>query len=160
VNKSQKEESRDLGVGIKEDKDSTNRLSLGDGTYIADTSVKEGNDMVKKVGVVKAKDKQAVSIVINCKGGKEVINDNKKVFSAFNNSKDKDYKKSNKDKNTVSENKRGLGVSKVNSSDNKKRPSKVNVSESDNKDCIKAGNNSRRVSAVKDDKNIGEKESC
>jgi hypothetical protein len=159
VNKSQKGESRDLGVRIREDKDSTSGLSLGDSVCVTDISAEKENSMVEKVGVVKAKDEQAVNIVINCKGDKEVINNSKKVFSAFNNNKNKDYKESNKDENTVSENRGGLGVNKVNSSNNKKEPSEVNVNKSDNKDCTKAGDNSRGVSVVRGDKNIGKRES-
>jgi hypothetical protein len=160
INKSQKEESRDLGVKIKEDKDSTSRLSLRNSICVANTSAKKRNNIVEKVGVVKARDKQAVSVVMNYKSGKKVINNNKKVFSMFNNNKDKDYKKSNKDEDTVSENKGGLGVSEVNSSNNKKGLSKVNINKNNNKDCTKAGDNSREVSAVKGDKNIGRKENC
>jgi hypothetical protein len=119
-------------------------LSLGDSACVADTSAKKGNNIVKKVSVIKARDKQAVNVVINCKDGKEVINNNKKVFNTFNNNKDKDYKKSNKDKNTIN-NKKGL--------------SKVNISKSDDKDCIKAGNNSKKVSVIKGDKNINKRES-
>jgi hypothetical protein len=43
----------------------------------------------------------------------------------FNNNKDKDYKKSNKDKNAISENRRGLGVNKVNNSNNKKNQARL-----------------------------------
>jgi hypothetical protein len=78
----------------------------------------------------------------------------------FNNNKDKDYKKSSKDKDIISENRGDLGISKVNNSNNKEGPSKVNVSKSDNKDCTKAGNNSRKVSVVRGDKNISKRESC
>jgi hypothetical protein len=134
-------------------------LSLGDSACVADTSAKKGNNIVKKVSVIKARDKQAVNVVINCKDGKEVINNNKKVFNTFNNNKDKDYKKSNKDKNTISKNKGGLDISEVNSSNNKKGLSKVNISKSDDKDCIKAGNNSKKVSVIKGDKNINKRES-
>jgi hypothetical protein len=159
VNKSQKKESRDLGVKIRKDKDSTSRLSLEDSTYIANISAEEENNIIEKVSIIKARDKQAVSVIINCKGDKKVINDNKEVFSVFNNNKDKDYKESNKDKDAVSENKGGLGVDKINNSNNKKGPSKVNISKSNNKDCTKADNNSREVSAVKNDKNISGRES-
>jgi hypothetical protein len=159
VNKSQKEESRDLGVKIEEDKDSISRLNLGDSAYVTDTSAEKGNSIVKKVGVVKARDKQAINVVINCKGNKKVINNSKKVFSVFNNNKDKDYKKSSKDKDVISENGRGLDVAEVNGSDNKKGLSKVDISKSNNKDYTKAGNNSRKVSVMKDDKNISEKKS-
>jgi hypothetical protein len=100
---------------------------------VANTSAKKKNSMVKKVSVIKAKDKQAVNIIINYKDSKKVINNSKEVFSVFNNSKDKDYKKSNKDKNTINKNKRGLDVSEVNRSNNKKRLSKVNVSKSNNR---------------------------
>jgi hypothetical protein len=158
VDKSQKGKSRDLGVGIREDKDSISGLSLGDGVYVADISAEKGNSMVEKVGVVKARDEQAVSVVINCKGGKEVINNSKKVFSAFNN-KNKDYKKSSEDKDAVSKNKGGLGVNKVNNSNNKKGPSEVNVNKSDDKDCIKAGDDSRGVSVIRGNKNIDRRES-
>jgi hypothetical protein len=106
---------------------------LGDGTCVINTSAKRGNDIIEKVSIVKAKDKQAISIVINCKGDKKVINNNKKVFNVFDNNKDKDYKKSNKDKNVISENKGGLGVSEVNKSNNKKGLSKVNISKSNNR---------------------------
>jgi hypothetical protein len=116
--------------------------------------------VVKKGGVIKARDKQVISIVINYESGKKVINNSKKVFSAFNNNKDKNYKKSNKNKNIISENKGGLGISEVNGSNNKKGPSKVNVNKSDDKDYTKASNNSKEVSVIKGDKNIGEKESC
>jgi hypothetical protein len=77
----------------------------------------------------------------------------------FNNNKDKDYKKSSKNKNIISENKKGLNISKVNSNNNKKRLNKVNINKSDNKDYIKVGNNSKEVSTVKGDKNISEKRS-
>jgi hypothetical protein len=159
INKSQKKESRNLGVKIRENKDSTSRLSLRDSMYIVDTSAERGNNIVEKVSVVKARNKQAISVVMNYKSDKEVINNSKEVFNAFNNSKDKDYKKSNKDKNVISKNRGGLDVSEVNNNNNKKGPSKVNVSESDNKDYTKVGNNSRGVSAVKGDKNISGKES-
>jgi hypothetical protein len=159
VNKSQKKKSCDLGVGIKEDKDSISRLSLRDNACVVNISAKKGNNIVKKVGVIKAKDKQAISVVMNYKGNKEVINNSKKVFSVFNNNKDKDYKKSNKDKDVISENKGDLGVSKVNSSNNKKELSKVNISKSDNKDCTKTGDNSRRVSIIRGNKNISKKKS-
>jgi hypothetical protein len=160
MNKSQKRKSRDLGVKIRKDKDSTNRLSLGDNVCVANTNVKKRNSVVKKVSVVKAKDKQTVSIVINYKGDKEVINNNKKVFSTFDNNKDKNYKKSNKNKNVISKNKGGLGVNKVNGSNNKKGLSKVNINKSDDKDYIKTSNNSKEVSIVRGDKNISKKESC
>jgi hypothetical protein len=104
-------------------------LSLRDNKCVVNISAKKENSIVKKVSVVKAKDKEAVSIVMNYKGNKEVINNSKKVFSTFNNNKDKDYKKSSKNKNIISKNKRGLGVSKVNGSNNKKGLSKVNISE-------------------------------
>ena len=159
MNKSQKRKSRDLGVKIKENKNSISRLSLRDSTYVVDTSAKKGNNIVKKVSVVKAKDEQAVSVIMNCKGSKKVINNSKKVCSTFNNSKDKDYKKSNKNKDAISENKEGLGVSEVNNSNNKKRLSKVNISKSDNKDYTTADNNSREVSIVRGNKNIGARES-
>jgi hypothetical protein len=81
------------------------------------------------------------------------------VFNAFDNNKDKNYKKSSKDKDAISENGRGLDVSEVDSSNNKKGLSKVNISKSNNRDCIEAGNNSREVSTVRGDKNIGGKES-
>jgi hypothetical protein len=125
--------------------------------YVANTSAKEENNVIEKINVVKAKDKKAVSIVINYKGDKEVINNSKKVFSTFNNNKDKNYKKSNKDKDIISKNKRGLNISKINSSNNKEGPSKVNINKSDDKDYIKAGNNSREASTVRGDKNIGGK---
>jgi hypothetical protein len=159
VNKSQKKKSRDLGVKIKKDKNSTSRLSLENSTCVVNTSAKKGNNVIEKVSVVKAKDKQAVSIIINYKGGKKVINNSKEVFNMFNNNKDKDYKKSNKNKNIISKNRGGLGVGKVNSSNNKKGPSKVNVNKSNNKDYTKANNNSKKVSTVKGNKNIGGKES-
>jgi homoaconitase/3-isopropylmalate dehydratase large subunit len=127
---------------------------------VANISAKKGNNIVKKVDVVKAKDKQAINVVINYKDGKKVINNSKEVFNTFDNNKDKDYKKSNKNKNTVNKNKGGLGISKVNSSNNKKGLSKVNISKSNNKDCIKTGDNSRKVSVIRGDKNISEKESC
>jgi hypothetical protein len=128
--------------------------------YVIDISVKEKNNIVEKINVVKARDKQAVNVVINYKGDKEAINNNKKVFNVFNNSKDKDYKKSSENKDAISKNRGGLGVSEVNSSNNKKRLSEVNVNKSDNKDYIKTGDNSREVSTVRGDKNISEKKSC
>jgi hypothetical protein len=106
---------------------------LRDSTYVTDISAKKENNIIKKVSVVKAKNKQAISVVINYKGDKKVINNNKKVFNTFNNNKDKDYKESNKDKNIISKNKEGLSVSKVNRNNNKKGLSKVNVNKSDNK---------------------------
>jgi hypothetical protein len=127
---------------------------------VTDISAEKRNNIVEKVSVIKARDKQAISIIINYKGNKKVINNSKKVFNTFNNSKDKDYKKSNKDKNIISENKEGLSVSEVNSSNNKKEPSKVNINKSDNKDYIKASNNSKEVSIIKGDKNISKRESC
>jgi hypothetical protein len=127
--------------------------------YIANISIKEENNIIEKVSIIKAKDKQTVSVIINCKGDKKVINNNKKVFSTFNNNKDKNYKKSNKNENTISKNREGLSVSEVNSNNNKKRLSKVNINKSNNKDYTKVDNNSRRVSIIKDDKNIGKKES-
>jgi hypothetical protein len=160
VNKRQKKESYDQGVKIREDKDSTNRLSLGDNVCVADISAERGNSIVEKVSVVKARDKQAVSVVINYKGGKKVINNSEKVFNTFNNNKNKDYKESNKDEDAVSENRGGLGVSEVNGSDNKKGPSEVNISKSNNKDYTKTGDNSKEVSVIRGDKNIGERESC
>jgi hypothetical protein len=160
VNKSQKRESCDLSIRIKEDKDSINRLSLRDSVCIADISAKKGNNIIEKVSVIKAKDKQAVNIVINCKGNKKVINNSKKVFNTFNNSEDKDYKENNKNKDIISKNKEGLGISEVNNNNNKKEPSKVNINKSNNKDCIKAGNNSKKVSVIKGDKNISERKSC
>jgi hypothetical protein len=105
MNKSQKEESYDLGVKIKKDKNSISRLSLRDSTCVTNISAEKGNNIVEKVSVIKARNKQTISIVINYKGDKKVINNNKKVFSTFNNNKDKDYKKSNKDKDAVSKNK-------------------------------------------------------
>jgi hypothetical protein len=128
--------------------------------YVADISAEKGNSIVEKVSVIKARDKQAVSIIINCKSDKKVINNNKKVFNVFNNSENKDYKKSNKDKNIISKNRGDLSISEINSNNNKKGLSKVNVNKSDNKDCIKAGNNSRKVSVVRGDKNINKRESC
>jgi hypothetical protein len=127
---------------------------------VADINVKKRNSIVEKVGVIKAKDKQAISIVMNYKGGKEVINNSKEVFSVFNNNENKDYKKNSEDKNTISKNRGDLGVSKVNNSNNKKKPSKVNISKSNDKDYTKASNNSKEVSVVKGDKNISRKESC
>jgi hypothetical protein len=109
--------------------------------------------------VVKARDKQAVSVVINYESSKEVINNSKEVFNTFNNSKDKDYKESNKDEDIISKNRGGLGVNKVNSSNNKKGPSKVDINKSDNRDCTKAGDNSREVGVVKSDKNISGRKS-
>jgi hypothetical protein len=159
VNKSQKEESCDLGVKIKEDKDNINRLSLKNSVCVADISAKKKNSIVKKVSVIKAKDKQAVSIVINYKSSKKVINNNKEVFNVFNNNKNKDYKKSNKNKNAISKNKGGLGVNKVNSNNNKKGLSKVNINKNNNKNCIKAGDNNKKVSIVRSDKNISKRES-
>jgi hypothetical protein len=154
VNKSQKEESCDLSVKIKENKDNINRLSLGDSVCVANTNTEKENSIIKKVSVIKAKDKQAVSVVIKYKDNKEVINNNKKEFNVFNNNKDKDYKESNKDKNIISKNKKGLSINKINNSNNKKELSKVNVNKSNNKDYTKAGDNSKEVSAVKDNKNI------
>jgi hypothetical protein len=126
---------------------------------VADISAKEGNNMVKKVSVIKAKDKKAVSIVTNCKSNEKVINNSKKVFSVFNNSKNKDYRKSSEDKNIISKNRGGLNINKVNSNNNKEEPSKVNINKSNNKDCTKASNNSKEVSTVRGDKNISEKRS-
>jgi hypothetical protein len=160
VDKSQKRESCDQGVRIEEDKDSTSGLSLGDSVCVADTSAKEGNSVVEKVSVVKARDEQAVSVVMNYKSSKEVINNSKGVFSAFDDNEDKDYRESNKDKDAVNENKGGLGVGEIDKSDDKEGLSEINISKSDNKECTKAGNNSGRVSAVKGDKNIGRRESC
>jgi hypothetical protein len=128
--------------------------------YIINTSAKKGNNIVKKVSVIKARDKQAVSVVINYKSGKKVINNSKKVFSAFDNNKNKDYKKSSKDKNIISENREGLSVSKVNNSNNKKGPSKVNINKSNNRNYTKVSDNSREVNIVKSDKNISKRESC
>jgi hypothetical protein len=132
---------------------------LEDGTYVVNISAKEGNSVVEKVSVVKARDKQAVSVVMNYKGGKEVINNSEEVFSAFNNNKDKDYRKSSKDKDAVNKNGGGLGVGEVNSGDDKKGPSKVNVYKSDDKDYTKAGSDNKRVITVRGDKNIGGRES-
>jgi hypothetical protein len=159
INKSQKRKSCNLGVKIRENKNSISRLSLKDSVYVTDISAKKENSIVKKVGVVKAKDKQTVNIVINCKDSKKVINNNKKVFSTFNNNKNKDYKKSNKDKDIISKNRGGLSVNKVNNSNNKKGLNKVNVNKSNNKDCIKTGDNSRKVSIIKGNKNINRRES-
>jgi hypothetical protein len=78
----------------------------------------------------------------------------------FNNNKDKDYKKSSKNKNIVNKNREGLDVNKVNSSNNKEGLSKVNISKNNNKDCTKAGDDNREASAVRSNKNIGEKGSC
>jgi hypothetical protein len=77
----------------------------------------------------------------------------------FNKNKDKDYKKSSKDKNIISKNRGGLNISEVNNSNNKKRLSKVNINKSNNKDCIKASDNSREVSIIKGNKNINKRES-
>jgi hypothetical protein len=110
--------------------------------------------------VIKAKNKEAVNIVINYKGDKEVINNSKEVFNMFNNNKNKDYKKSSKDKNIVKKNRGGLGVNKVNSNNNKEGLSKVNVNKSNNKDYTKAGDDSKKVSTVRSNKNISEKGSC
>jgi hypothetical protein len=116
--------------------------------------------VVKKVGVVKARDKEAISIVINYKNSKKVINNSKEVFNTFNNNKDKDYKKSSKDKNIISKNRGGLGVSEVNGSNNKEGPSKVNVNKSDNKDCTETSDNNRGASVIRGNKNISKRESC
>jgi hypothetical protein len=132
---------------------------LGDSVCVADISTKKENNMVKKVSIIKAKDKQAISVIMNYKGGKEVINNSKEVFSVFNNNKNKDYKESNKDKDVVNKNKGGLGVSKVNSNNNKKRPSKVNVYKSNNKDCTKVSDNSKEVIIIRGNKNISKRES-
>jgi hypothetical protein len=121
---------------------------------VADISAKERNNIIKKVDVVKAKDKEAVSVVTNYKDNKKVINNSKKVFNTFNNNKDKDYKKSNKNKDIISKNRGGLGISKINGNNNKKKPNKVNISKSDNKDYTKAGNNSREASVIRSNKNI------
>jgi hypothetical protein len=121
---------------------------------VTNTSVKKRNNIIEKVSIIKAKNKEAVSIVINCKGDEKVINNNKKVFSTFNNNKDKDYKKNSKDKNVINKNKEGLGVDKVGGNNNKKGLSKVNVNKSDNKDYIKTGDNSREVSIIRGNKNI------
>jgi hypothetical protein len=110
--------------------------------------------------VVKARDKKAVNVVTNYKGGEKVINNSKKVFSMFNNNKDKDYKKSSENKNVISKNKEGLDINKVNSSNNKKRLSKINVSKSNNKNCTKTNNNSKKASVIRGDKNINRKGSC
>jgi hypothetical protein len=158
VNKSQKEESCDQGVEIEEDKNSTSRLSLRNGAYVTDINAKEENSVIEKSSVIKARDKQAVNIVINYKGGKKVINNNKKVFNTFNNNKNKNYKKSSEDEDAISENRGGLDVSEVNNSNNKKGPSKVNINKSNNRDYTKAGDNNREVSVVKGDKNIGGRE--
>jgi hypothetical protein len=160
VNKSQKKESCDLGVKIKENKDSTSRLSLKNSIYVVNTSAKEKNSIIEKVSIIKARDKQAVNVVMNYKNNKEVINNSKKVFSVFNNNENKDYKESNKDKNIISKNRGGLDISKVNSSNNKKRLSKVNISKSNNREYIKAGNNNKEVSIIRSNKNISGKESC
>jgi hypothetical protein len=159
VDESQKGESRDLGVGIGEDEDSTSGLSLGDGACVADTSAEGGNGVVEKVGVVEARDEQAVSVVINCEGGKEVIDDSEEVFSAFDDSEDEDYRESSEDEDAVSENGGGLGVGEVDGSDDEKGPSEVDVGESDDGDCTEAGDDSGGVSAVRGDKNIGGRES-
>jgi hypothetical protein len=160
VNKSQKKESCDQGVKIREDVNSTSRLSLKDSMCVADISAEKRNNVVKKVGVIKAKDKEAINIVINYKDSKEVINNSEKVFSAFNNNKDKNYKKSNKDKDIISKNKEGLSVSEINNNNNKEELSKVNVNKSNNKDCTKADDNSRKASVIKSDKNISGRGSC
>jgi hypothetical protein len=57
----------------------------------------------------------------------------------FDNSENKDYKKSSEDKNIISKNKGGLSVGEVDNSDNKKGLSKVNVSKSDDRDYTEAG---------------------
>jgi hypothetical protein len=154
VNKSQKEKSCDQGIKIKEDIDSISRLSLKDSVYVADISAKGKNSIIEKVSIIKAKDKEAVSVVTNYKGNEKVINNSKKVFNMFNNNKNKDYKKSSKNKNIISKNKKGLDINEVNSSNNKKELSKVNISESNNKDCTKTSDNSKEVSIVKSNKNI------
>jgi hypothetical protein len=81
------------------------------------------------------------------------------VFNAFNNNKDKDYKKSSKNKNVINKNREGLGINKVNNSNNKKRPSNVNINKSNNKDYTKTSDNSKRMSIIRGDKNIGKRES-
>jgi hypothetical protein len=160
VNKSQKRESCDQDIKIREDIDSISGLSLRNSVCVANISVKKENNIIEKVSIIKAKDKKTVNIVTNYKGNKKVINNNKKMFSTFNNNKNKDYKKSNKDKNMINKNKGGLSISKVNNNNNKEGLSKVNINKSNNKDYTKAGDNSRKVSVIRDNKNISEKESC
>jgi hypothetical protein len=46
---------------------------------------------VEEISVVKARDKGIVSIFINYKVSKDVVNNGEEVFSIFNNSGDKDY---------------------------------------------------------------------
>jgi hypothetical protein len=46
---------------------------------------------MEEIGVVKAKDKGIISVFIDYEVSKDIINNSEEVFSAFDNSGDKDY---------------------------------------------------------------------
>ena len=108
-------------------------MGLREDDYITNTSINRWNNIVKEINIVKYRDEEVtkviinkvievvinkgIKVVINNEVSKEVINNNKEVFSVFNDSRDKDYRENSKD--IVEDNEGGLSEVEINRSNNK-----------------------------------------
>ena len=123
MDKSKRGDDYNIDVRIREEKESVNRLGLRDGEGIVNASTDIENDKVKEISIVEIRDKEVAGVIVNKvikvvinKGIKVVVNNKEEVFSAFNDSGDKDYRESSKD--VIEDGEGGLSEVKVNRSDN------------------------------------------
>jgi hypothetical protein len=102
-----------MDVGIREEEESVSRLGLRDDEGVVDASTDVGNDEVEEIGVGESRDEEeggevgnevvekvvdeGVEVIVDNQVGEEVVDDKEEVFSAFDDSWDRDYRESSED---------------------------------------------------------------